>query len=121
MFLMIGVQPGRREIEYNRTMICGQCGEYSRYSVYMTYMSLLLFFIPVLKWDRKYYVQSRCCASVYLLDPEIGKRIAAGEDIEIRPEHLTAQGPQRTFRRCPRCGYTTEENFDFCPKCGTRM
>lgn len=42
-----------------------------------------------------------------------------GEKVEIRPEHL--QGTQWTGsagKRCSNCGFTTIENFEYCPKCG---
>ena len=55
----------------------------------MTYMCLSLFFIPCLKWNKQYYVQSTCCNTVYALDSEIGRQIARGEDVEILSQHLT--------------------------------
>ena len=88
----------------------------------MTYTVLSLFFIPCFKWNKQYYVQSTCCNAVYELDPEIGKRIARGEDIKIQQEHLTRVLDRGyTDKRCRNCGFTTEEDFDFCPKCGERF
>ena len=84
--------------------------------------ALSLFFIPVLKWNRRYYVQASCCGAVFELDAEIGRRIAAGEEVEIREEHLTRVGGQAgALKRCASCGYTTDQDFDFCPKCGNRF
>lgn len=116
MFFMIGITDGRKNYEYARMVVCNACGAYGRYRVFMTYTSLLLFFIPVLKWNRQYFVESSCCGSLFRLDPEIGQRIARGEDVEIRPEQLTPVHG-RTSKKCA-CGYVTTEDFEFCPKCG---
>lgn len=48
----------------------------------------------VFKWNRHYYVQTTCCNALYELDPEIGRRIARGEDVEILPQHLQRVNPQ---------------------------
>ncbi|XCP84950.1 zinc ribbon domain-containing protein [Roseburia hominis] len=123
MFLMIGVTQGRKNFNYDQMIICNRCGSYGRYQVYMTYMCLSLFFIPCFKWNKQYYVQSSCCNTVYALDPEIGRRIARGENVEILPEHLTwlHAGRQSVFKRCSNCGFETREDFEFCPKCGRRF
>ena len=101
----------------------------------MTYMCLSLFFIPVLKWGRKYYAETSCCQSLYELDPQAGRRLQRGEQTEIRPEELTLirrggsssgnawQGwtDQPVVRYCPACGYETEEDFEYCPRCGRKL
>lgn len=129
MFFIGGITQGSKEILYRAAaFVCDRCGRYGRYEVFMTYMCLSLFFIPVLKWNRRYYVKTSCCKTVYALDEEIGKRLARGEDLEIRPEHLTlvSDGHEEPawdvpVKRCPDCGYETKENFEFCPKCGRRF
>ena len=121
MFLMIGINDDRRELEYSRMVVCDACGAYGRYQVYMTFTVLSLFLIPLLKWNRRYYVRMRCCESLYELDGEIGARIARGEDVEIRSEHLKLLNRQYAGRKCARCGYETREDFDFCPKCGCKF
>ena len=66
-----------------------------------------------------------CISLSYELDSEIGKMIARGEEVEILPSHLTQVSGGRGFttgyKRCRQCGYETTEDFDFCPKCGTRF
>lgn len=46
-----------------------------------------MFFIPCIKWNKHYYVRTSCCNTLYELDPEMGKAIARGEQVLIRPEH----------------------------------
>lgn len=122
MFFMMGITEGRKELEHNQVFICSHCSAYGRYRVFMTYMVLSLFFIPCFKWNRKYFVQSTCCNTVYELDAEIGKRIARGENIEILPQHLRqVQAGYGRYKRCSSCGYETQEDFEFCPKCGQRF
>ena len=83
-----------------------------------------MFFIPCFKWNKRYYVQTSCCNTVYELDPEIGKRIAKGEDVEILPQHLYRtqnQGYNYSVKQCRSCGFTATENYKFCPEYGIRI
>ena len=123
MFFIMGINDGQKELVYNKMITCSECGAYGRYMVFMTFTVLSLFFIPCFKWNRKYFVKSSCCNTLYELNPEIGKRIAKGEDVEILPEHLTKIGNDRNsfYKRCRNCGYETSEDFEFCPKCGVRF
>ena len=89
MFFMIGITDGRKDFDFNQVMACVACGSMGSFRVFMTYTVLSLFFIPCFKWNKHYYVQSTCCNAVYELDPEIGKRIARGENVKIQQEYLT--------------------------------
>ena len=122
MFFMMGITDGKKNLDFSQTIICNLCGKYGRYQVFMTYMCLSLFFIPCFKWNKKYYVQSSCCNTIYELDGEIGKRIARGEQVEILPQHLQkVQEGRGRYRRCANCGFETQEDFEYCPKCGQRF
>ena len=124
MFFMMGITDGRKVFDFTQTAICNTCGKYGRYQVFMTYTVLSLFFIPCFKWNKRFYVQTSCCNTLYELDPEIGKRIAKGESLEIRPDDLTkvnVPGYSNTYKRCSNCGYETNEDFEFCPKCGIKF
>lgn len=122
MFLMLGINDDRRDLDFSQMIICDACGAYGRYTVFMTFTVLSLFFIPCFKWNRRYYVQTSCCGHLYELDREVGAAIARGEKVEIRPEQLHGvPGQGQAHRRCANCGYATNEDFDFCPKCGQRF
>ena len=54
----------------------------------MTYMCLSLFFIPIFKMGTEILCEDKLLRTVYQLDEEAGKRIAAGEDVPIREEDL---------------------------------
>ena len=120
MFLMIGISDGRKDFDFSQSILCRACGKYGRYQVFMTYTVLLLFFIPCFKWNKHYYVQISCCGKVYELDPETGKRIARGEQVDIADNDLrdAGYGSQPMLKTCAYCGYSTYEDFQFCPKCG---
>ena len=124
MFFIMEINDSQEELEFSQTMICDVCGEYGRYIVFMTYTVLTLFFLPTFRWNRRYYVKTSCCGSIYALDPEAGEAIRRGIDIQITPADLTLVQKGRAqggYKRCPVCGYETEEDFDFCPKCGNRF
>ena len=81
-----------------------------------------MFFIPCIKWNKHYYVRTSCCNTLYELDPEMGKAIARGEQVLIRPEHLQRISKVTYgYKHCNYCGYETAENFEYCPKCGKKF
>ena len=124
MFFVAGVNDRSEDLEFSQMMTCNICGQLGRFSVFVTYTVLSLFLLPVWKWNRRYYVQTSCCNTIYELDPEIGKLIEQGEHVEIRSEDLTLIRRGRagvTFRKCPICGYETQEDFEYCPKCGNPL
>ena len=124
MVFMMGITEGSGEIPFHQTFVCGRCGKYGRYRVFMTYMVLSLFFIPVFKWNRRYFAEATCCHSIYELKTETGKRIFCGEQLAISDEDFIGEaygqgyGWGGTVRRCAYCGYETSEDFQYCPKCG---
>ncbi|SFQ19204.1 hypothetical protein SAMN02910358_01025 [Lachnospiraceae bacterium XBB1006] len=126
MLLVFGVGDERKDLDFNQIITCEDCGAYGSFRVFMTYTACTVFFIPVVKWNKRYYVQTRCCKTLYELRPEIGKRIAGGEKVEILPHHMRkihvqSAGAQYHYKKCRVCGFDTSEDFSFCPKCGTRF
>ncbi len=125
MFFLMGVHDQQRQLDFTQTNLCTVCGRYGRYEVFMTCMVFTLFFIPLVHWNRRYYVRTTCCGRRYELNPEVGRRIQRGERVQIRPDDLRDMGPSGGYgysggriRRCAYCGYTTTEDFAYCPKCG---
>lgn len=132
MIFIGGISQGQKVLDYTKTVICGCCGGYGRYEVIMTYMYFSFFFIPLFRWNKRFYVKMSCCGAVYELDPAVGKDILKGGQADIRQSDLTLaeEGNRRGFyqdgsrkmrKKCSRCGYETEEEFEFCPKCGSKL
>jgi len=66
----MGVSQGQQKLNFDQLIVCGNCGRYGHLEVYMVYSYLSLFFIPVLKWGRRYYVRTTCCNASAELDGE---------------------------------------------------
>lgn len=88
MFFIMGISQGSKEFGFTQGAVCRACGRSGQYIVFMTYTVLTLFFIPVFKWNRQYFVRMSCCGTTYRLDPEVGKVIARGGQVEIQPQDL---------------------------------
>lgn len=125
MFFIMGISNGRKEINYDSggMNICKSCGAYCRYSVFCTYMYLSLFFMPVFKWSKQYYVECSACNCCTRLKNEIGKRIERGGAVHISSDDFEDELMFRgnSVRVCQNCGYKTQEDFEYCPKCGSQF
>lgn len=125
MLFIMGITEGRKDFDFGQMVSCSACGKYGQYRVFMLYTVLSLFFIPTIRWNRRYYVEMTCCGAVYELDSEIGRQIERGEHVTILPQHLTktqsGRGYRSSYKRCAHCGYETDEDFGFCPKCGNQL
>lgn len=138
MIFIGGVSQGTKILPYAGTLLCGYCGTSSACQIVMTYYYFSFFFIPLFKWNKRFYVKMACCDAVYELSPEIGKAIARGEQAVIPNEALRiVQEGRRTAPRygtrtdedidpskplrCPICKYEAPGDSNYCPKCGQRL
>lgn len=114
-----------KQLEYLKTVICSVCGGYGRYQVFMTYTYFSFFFIPLFKWNRKFYVKMTCCGSVYELNRETGMKILRGQAADIGESDLSlvqrGAGNLAGEGSCPDCGCRLSEDFSYCPQCGRKL
>lgn len=122
MFFIGGISNGEKKLDYIQSIICPNCGSFGRIEVYMTYMCFSLFFIPIFKWNKKYYAKTTCCNNIYILDNELGLKLSRGENVLISEDdlHLTSFHVP-TINKCSNCGYIGDEDFLYCPKCGQKL
>lgn len=159
MFFFFGIMNDQKDLNFHQPMTCDVCGRMGQYQVFVTYMVLSIFFIPIFKWGRTYYVRTSCCGSLYQLRPEVGRAIERGENVPIQQTDLylerrgqagaqnrsagvqngaaygqnaagapAGSAQQRLLEQqgkwtmvCYNCGYTTTEDFEYCPKCGKKF
>lgn len=121
MFLIMGISQGQKKLNYDQMVVCGNCGRYGHLQVYLVYSYFSLFFIPLFKWGRQYYVKTTCCDLNVPLDAELGRNIERGE-VTVLPEDIIPDTYRYSGKkRCETCGFETEEEYQFCPKCGARL
>lgn len=122
MFFIGGISNQEKKLDFVQNMICPKCESFCRMEVYMSYMYFSLFFIPLFKWSKKYYVRNTCCNSIYLLDESIGSKILKGEDITITDNDLELlSNISQNINKCNQCGYIGQSDFEYCPKCGNKL
>lgn len=121
MFFIMGVSQNQKKLDYKKLDICKCCGKYSSVELYMNYWYFMFFFIPLFKWNKEYYVKSSCCNKVAKIDYEIGNIIEKGQDANINIEEIDFGCDENSIKVCSICGYTTEEDFIYCPKCSNRF
>ncbi|MDF2542290.1 MAG: zinc ribbon protein [Herbinix sp.] len=124
MFFIMGISTGEKKIDFVQTILCSRCGQFGRLEVIMTYMYFSFFFIPIFRWNKHYYVKSSCCKTTYEIDLILGKRIAKGEQVVMKEEELKEvktgfYGYHQPS--CRNCGYPLQGDFEYCPKCGSRI
>ena len=121
MFLIMGINSGRKQLNFDQSEICKSCGSYGHIEVFMTYTYFMLFFIPLFKWNRHYFIRMTCCGATCEISEELGKEIANGNVISLNMEQFDFGHGQADTKRCTNCGYTTSEDYEYCPKCGKQF
>lgn len=114
---IFGVQSKAKTIKTDAGAVCPICEAYDRYDVVKVFDYFHIFFITVWKWNNRYFIQTRCCQRRCSLDSDIGARIAAGEELEIKKEHIDCAGATAVL--CPNCGQALHPSYQYCPYCGT--
>lgn len=121
MFFIMGISEGRKQLDFNQTIVCGACGKYGRIEVYMVYSYLSLFFIPVFKWNRRYFIRTTCCDTLVPISAEMGEQIRRGEITYVPEDIIPATWQPPHQKRCTACGFETEADYQYCPKCGREL
>lgn len=123
MFFIFGISSGTKQLDFQQTMICNRCGKYGRLNAFMIYSSFTLFFIPIFRFKKEYFIRTSCCNTTYPLEKELGRKIEHGEPITLSDENLNfslASTPP-AIHLCPNCGENLDSSFTYCPRCGTKQ
>lgn len=121
MFFIMGVTSRKEKLNFLQNIICKNCGKYGRYEIFISYSLLTIFFIPIFKFAKKYYVKSSCCNTVYQISKELGNKIYKGEITQIEESDLVIINTYNNYSNiCPNCGCQLNGNFNYCPNCGAK-
>ena len=118
MFLIIGTNSGISDFGYRRCLFplpCGcQGGAFS-----CSYQALTLFFLPLLRFGRRYFLTCSCGA-MYEMPKEEGKRLEKNPNAEIDPHNLfIVQSSSK--KTCPFCKSSVNRDSLYGPRCGAKL
>ncbi|MGD9566718.1 MAG: zinc ribbon domain-containing protein [Sedimentibacter sp.] len=122
MFFIAGVYPKRMELDYYEPIMCNCCTKYGRYEAFMEYKVFSLFFIPLIKFGKKFYARTTCCNTLYQIkNKEKGLMMERGQghNVFLKEEDLVLLHKGTScIEKCPNCGYEVIGEFKYCPNCG---
>lgn len=123
---IFGIQNKQKEIKFLNNIQCRNCNKDSGGNLIKTYNFFHFFFIPLFKWNEKYYIICSGCGFVYEIPKDKGKGIERGEDIEItywdlKPDEYGIYGYHPANQRCGNCGKELKPGYEYCPYCGTKI
>lgn len=127
MFFIVGIGPRRKQLDYDQTVVCPRCGRYGHIAVFVECQCFSFFFIPLFRWGKTYFLQMGCCGASCALDEATGRALERGEIRALDASALRFSKPweahdaPRARQSCAHCGFSTEEDFQFCPKCGAPL
>ncbi|NLG82017.1 MAG: zinc ribbon domain-containing protein [Bacilli bacterium] len=116
-----GIQDKEKLLGTTSNIICPQCSEVTSGEVYKTYRYFHLFLIPIIKWNKKYYVKTDCCNRVFELNPEVGKQYEHDPDVVINKGDLEPIALYANMKYCEHCKANVPYEYQYCPYCGKEL
>lgn len=80
---IFGIEDKRKEIRTIKNLPCKNCNSGGELTLFKQYSSFHFFFIPILKWNIRYYLICNSCNTAYEISKEKGMRAEQGEESAI--------------------------------------
>lgn len=123
---IFGIENKEKEIKIINNLTCKGCNRLTMARVIKSYEFFHFFFIPIFKWNEKYYIQCESCRKVFSISKEKGKAIEKNENIEIT--YWDLQEINNSYSNgyykyninnvCKNCGKVVDSEYKYCPYCG---
>ena len=117
MLLLFCTGEDTDDLYLDQKITCPVCGKKAELHAFCSYKAFRVFFLPVYKWDKRYFVQTSCCGAACPISEKLGEAVDGGKKLDLRRLPLRGAAPQR-LKVCAACGYETSQPFRFCPMCG---
>lgn len=121
MFFIMGVGQDSKQLPFDQTIVCKCCQKYGHLHIFVSYSYFSFFFLPLFKWNKRYYAKMSCCNASCEISPELGREIERGNLTYINEDFLPFTASYHSWKSCRNCGFSTSEDFEYCPKCGNRF
>ncbi len=122
MFFFLAVTSGKKELGLRRCGYFPCCGiRGAPAPVVCTFERFILFFLPLFRFGKRYFVSCPDCGAVYEIDPREGRRIEQDPYASIDPSRIRLVSKGNRTRYCTKCGAPVSPGDRFCPKCGAKL
>ncbi|WP_160685223.1 zinc-ribbon domain-containing protein [Clostridium sp. C2-6-12] len=127
---IFGIENKDKEIRELNNLNCKKCNNTIQGKLIKNFDFFHFFFIPLFKWNEKYYVVCNRCKCLYSITKEKGKAIESGEDINITywdlqevysDNNINFNNNSYDMKRCSSCGEQVKRDFKYCPYCGKEI
>ena len=132
---VFGIDSKSIEIGNVCNFICKGCGNKVEGVVYKTYNCFHFFFIPLIKWNKQYYLKCCSCSRLYKLSNYKGEKIEKGDvynyginideddlvEVNYNNEYYKYDNYYNIIKRCKACGKELNGDFKYCPYCGKEL
>lgn len=121
---IFGIEEKHKEIRNIQNVVCKGCQRMTTYQLIEKYNFFHFFFIPIFKWNYRYYLKCRSCTVVFEIPKELGERLKLGENPVINDMDLNPVFRGENYKtriRCSNCGSEMEMGFQYCPHCGYKL
>nr|WP_319488283.1 zinc ribbon domain-containing protein [uncultured Caproiciproducens sp.] len=121
MFFIIGITNGTHDLGMRRCRYFSCCsGSGAMAALTCTFQQFTLFFIPLFRFGKRYFLSCPNCGTVYEIAKEEGRRVEMDPAAEINPDKMYMI--QGTYRKtCPNCKLPVDPNCRYCPNCGASL
>ncbi|WAM33922.1 zinc ribbon domain-containing protein [Caldicellulosiruptor morganii] len=127
---IFGIEEKAKAIRQMDVEACPFCGRKGTHTLLKVYNYLHFFFIPVFRWNTRYFIQTGCCSKIYIItNPELARNLEHGAneiislaDVELfRDLRTAADYSNINSDFCPDCGNRVSKHFLYCPYCGRKL
>lgn len=120
---IFGIDERKKEISTIQNVFCKACGSMTSYKLFKVNKVFHFFFIPIINWDKRYYLISRCCNSIFNIPNQLGTALENNEDTNINDEdlHQINSYVHSNEHICSNCNNVVQSDYKYCPYCGEKM
>jgi len=128
---IFGVEEKAKVLKQKEVDVCPFCTRKGSYTFFKVYNYFHFFFIPIFRWNTRYFLQTNCCSRIYLItNKDVAFDIEHGKDVDIsfydvelfkdmQSMHDTTSEFGVEF--CPNCKNRVSKSFLYCPYCGQKL
>lgn len=116
---VFGIEDRNKEIRGINNFACKSCTSLNGRLI-KEFTCFHFFFIPLFKWNVRYYIVCNGCRTVFRISKEKGEALENSSTETVSYWDLEEMN-YRKDNVCPTCGRELNENFEYCPYCGRKL